>query len=106
MITVIVNFPVSKGTTLQSITEAFNSTAPRYEGLPGLIRKYYLFDAQAGIGGGVYLWEDRTQAETFYDQAWRDRITEKYGATPDIRYFESPVIVDNALERATVEAAE
>ena len=106
MITAIVNFPAPEGATLESITEAFSSTTPRYEGLPGLIRKYYLFDPQTGVGGGVYLWEDRAQAEAFYDQAWRDRLTEKYGVPPDIRFFESPVIIDNALENITVEAAE
>ena len=106
MITAIVNFPAPEGATLASITAAFSSTSPMYEGLPGLIRKYYLFDPDSGIGGGVYLWENRSQAEAFYDETWRTRITEKYGVPPDIRFFESPVIIDNALETVTVEAAE
>ena len=97
MITVIVNFPAPKGATVESMTEAFNTTAPLYDGLPGLIRKCYLFDPETGVGGGAYLWETRAQAEAFYDQAWRDRLTEKYGVPPDIRFCESPVIVDNAL---------
>jgi len=106
MITVIVNFPAPKGATLESITSAFSSTTPRYEGLPGLIRKYYLFDPEASIAGGVYLWESRAQAEAFYDQAWRDRLTEKYGVPPKINFFESPVIIDNVLEKVTLAAAE
>jgi hypothetical protein len=106
MITVIVNFPAPEGATLESITEAFSTTTSRYEGLPGLIRKYYLFDPDSGIGGGAYLWEDRSQAEAFYDEAWRNRLTEKYGVPPKISFFESPVIIDNALETVTVEAAE
>ncbi len=106
MITVTVNFPTPEGATLESITEAFRSTTPRYEGLPGLIRKYYLFDPELGVGGGVYLWEDRAQAEAFYNNAWRARLTEKYGVPPKISFFESPVIIDNALKTVTVEAAE
>ena len=106
MITVIVNFPAPGGATLESITEAFRSTTPRYEGLPGLIRKYYLFDAEADVGGGVYLWEDRAQAEAFYDDAWRARLTAKYGVPPMISFFESPIIIDNALECVTAAAAE
>jgi hypothetical protein len=106
MITAIVNFPLRHGTTFESATEAFNSTAPNYEGLPGLVRKYYLYDAEAGIGGGVYLWESRAQAEVFYDEAWRARIAEKYGAEPKITFFESPVIVDNAGAGAKADAAE
>ena len=54
MITVTVNFPTPEGATLESITEAFRSTTPRYEGLPGLIRKYYLFDPASGVGGREY----------------------------------------------------
>ncbi len=55
MITVTVNFPAPEGVTLEIITEAFRSTTPRYEGLPGLIRKYYLFDPESGIaGGGIF----------------------------------------------------
>ena len=106
MITVIVKFPAPKGATLESITEAFRSTTPRYEGLPGLIRKYYLFDPKSGVGGGAYLWENRAQAEAFYDNAWCARLTEKYGVPPKINFFESPVIIDNALQTVTVEAAE
>ncbi len=106
MITVTVNFPAPEGATLESITEAFRSTTPQYEGLPGLIRKYYLFDPESGAAGGVYLWEDRAQAEAFYNDAWRARLTEKYSAPPVINFFESPVIIDNALETVTVEAAE
>jgi hypothetical protein len=106
MITVIVNFPAPVGATLESITEAFSTTTPRYEGLPGLIRKYYLFDPETGVGGGAYLWEDRAQAEAFYDEAWRTRLTEKYGVPPKISFFESPVIIDNALKTVTVEATE
>jgi len=82
------------------------STTPRYEGLPGLIRKYYLFDPESGVGGGAYLWENRAQAETFYNDAWRARLTEKYGVQPKIDFFESPVIIDNALETVTAEGAE
>ncbi len=106
MITVTVIFPTPEGATLKNITEAFRSTTPRYEGLPGLIRKYYLFDPELGVGGGVYLWEDRAQAEAFYNNAWRARLTEKYGVPPKISFFESPVIIDNALKTVTVEAAE
>ena len=106
MITVIVNFPAPKDATLESITEAFSSTTPRYEGLPGLIRKYYLFEPAAGIGGGVYLWEDRAQAEAFYNAEWRDRLEANYGVPPKICFFESPVIIDNALNKVTVDAAE
>ena len=106
MITVIVRFSAPEGATLDTVAEAFQSTAPRYQGLPGLIRKYYLFDAEAGTGGGVYLWESRQQAEAFYNAEWRNRLAEKYGSPPEISFFDTPVIVDNARDEVIVSAAE
>lgn len=103
MITVIVNFPAPEGATVESMRDAFASTTPRYEKLPGLIRKYYLFDADASVGGGVYLWQDRAQAEAFYNAEWRERLAQKYGVSPKITFFESPVIIDNDLDKVTID---
>ena len=103
MITVIVNFPAPEGATVESMRDAFASTTPRYEKLPGLIRKYYLFDADASVGGGVYLWQHRAQAEAFYNAEWRERLAQKYGVSPKITFFESPVIIDNDLDKVTID---
>ena len=98
MITALVQFPLKDGTTLEKAREAYEGSAPKYRGLPGLARKYYLFDAASGIGGGCYLWESREAAESFYDDAWKRYMTERYGTEPRITYFETPVIVDNTME--------
>jgi len=105
MIAAIVRFSAPEGVSLDIIAEAFRSTTTRYQGLPGLIRKYYLFDADAGTGGGVYLWESRQQAEAFYNAEWRNRLAEKYGSPPEISFFDTPVIVDNARDEVIVSAA-
>ena len=60
-----------------------------------MVRKYYLF-GQGQVGGGVYLWESREAADKMYTNAWKKMITERYGAPPDVTYYETPVIVDNA----------
>ena len=98
MITAIVQFPLKEGTTLDAARAAYEGSAPKYRGLAGLVRKYYLFDAAAGTGGGCYLWESREAAEAFHDDAWKRFITDRYGAEPRISYFETPVIVDNEVE--------
>jgi hypothetical protein len=95
MITAIVQFRLPPGTTREAAAAIFRSTAPRYVGLGGLVRKYYLF-GDDGTAGGVYLWETRAEAEAAYGPDWRRLVTEKYGAPPEIRFFDSPVIVDNA----------
>lgn len=97
MITAIVRFPLARGTTLKQAREAYEGSAPKYRGLAGLVRKYYLFDPAAGVGGGCYLWESREAAESFYDDAWKRFIADRYGAAPEITIFETPVIVDNTL---------
>jgi hypothetical protein len=104
MITAIVRFKLAPGTTLQTAAELFKGSAAKYQNLPGLVRKYYLFGE--GQGGGVYLWKSRADAERVYTAEWRKMIADRYGAEPDIQFFESPVIVDNANQEVLVEAAE
>jgi hypothetical protein len=104
MITAIVRFKLKPGTTLEAATDAFIGSAPRYRNLPGLVRKYYLF--REGQGGGVYLWKSRADADRVYTAEWRRMILERYGAEPEIAFFESPIIVDNTNSDKSVEAAE
>jgi hypothetical protein len=75
-------------------------------GLAGLVRKYYLFDAESRTGGGCYLWESREAAERVYNAEWRQMITDRYGAPPEISFFETPVVVDNSLGKTILDAAE
>ena len=67
--------------------------------MKGLVRKYYLFDEQSRIGGGVYLWKSRADADAVYTAQWKAYIAERYGAPPDIRYFETAVVVDNESDK-------
>lgn len=104
MITAIVRFKLPSTFDRNEITQLFKGSVPKYQNLPGLIRKYYLFDEQ-GIGGGVYLWENRAAAERVYTEEWRKMIADRYGAEPDILFFDTPVIVDNASKEVTADAA-
>ena len=40
-----------------------------------------------------------------YTAEWKKMITERYGTAPEITFFETPVIVDNAADSATHKAA-
>ena len=60
MITAIVRFPFTPGTTLDDAKALFEGSAPRYRAAPGLVRKYYL-SGEDGSVGGVYLWESRVR---------------------------------------------
>jgi hypothetical protein len=96
MITAIVQFGLPKPVSLAEAAQMFESTAPRYQGLPGLVRKYYLRAEDGRTAGGVYLWQSRAQAEQVYNAEWRERVTKLYGNAPQVTYFDTPVIVDNA----------
>jgi hypothetical protein len=103
MITAIVRFRLPPDTTLTAATEMYRNSVPKYQAVPGLVRKYYLF--ADGYGGGVYLWRSRAEADQLYSPEWRRSIAERFGEPPEIAFYDSPVIVDNASREVQVDAA-
>jgi hypothetical protein len=97
MITTLVQFKLPQPITLEKARDVFSGTAPKYREIPGLIRKYYVLSSDGGTAGGVYLWKSREDAERLYTDEWKTFIRDKYGAEPVVIYFESPVVVDNAV---------
>ena len=99
MITAIVQFKVPADATREQVFANMQKAAPRFQGMPGLIRKNFLFDKARGIGGGVYTWESREAAEKVYAEGgpWRTSIRTNYGVDPEITMYETPVIVDNTV---------
>lgn len=97
MIATVVQFQMSTPISLEEATRRFESSAPKYQNLPGLIRKYYIRSEDGRAAGGIYLWRSRQAAEKVYSGEWRARVEKLYGAKPIITWFDSPVIVDNLL---------
>jgi hypothetical protein len=97
MVTVIVQFQLPKPLTQKEAMSLFMSSAPKYQQVQGLERKYYLLSEDGTRAGGVYLFKSRRDAERLYTDAWKRYIMGKYGGEPSIVYYESPVIVDNAV---------
>ncbi|HMK34660.1 MAG TPA: YdhR family protein [Desulfomonilaceae bacterium] len=97
MITALVQFKLPQPVTREKAQEVFLTTAPKYRGVQGLIRKYYLLSEDGKTGGGVYLWRSREDAELVYTDDWKKFIAEKYGAEPTVSYFATPVVVDNLI---------
>ncbi|MEJ2379172.1 MAG: YdhR family protein [Pseudolabrys sp.] len=79
--------------------------APKYKNLAGLVRKYYLRSEDGRRAGGVYLWESKAAAEAVYNGEWKARVKELYGSEPEIAWFDTPVIVDNAAGGEITKAA-
>jgi hypothetical protein len=95
MITAIVTFKLPQSITLDDARKIFLSTAPKYLGVTGLIRKYYLLSQDGGSVGGIYLWNSKEEADEMYTESWRTFVREKYGTEPSVTYMDSPVVVDN-----------
>ncbi|THT99661.1 monooxygenase [Lampropedia puyangensis] len=95
MITTITTFVLPKPIALQEAKAIFLSTAPKYQAVPGLLRKCYVLSEDGQTAGGVYLWQRREDAEAMYTDAWRAFVREKYQTEPQVVYFNTPVLVDN-----------
>ena len=94
MIVAIVRFSLPQAASLADATAAYEASAPNYRHVDGLRRKHYLWGEDGRVGGGVYLWDSRAQAEALYDAAWSERLAARYGASPTVEFFESPVTVE------------
>ncbi len=105
MIVAIVTFHLPQPTTLAEITKTFQSTAPKYRGMQGLLRKNYWMSEDGRRAGGIYVWQSRADADRLYTAEWKAFVQGKYGAPPDIEYLHSPVMVDNCADTITVAAA-
>lgn len=96
MIVTIVTFQLQKPARLAEITKTFQATAPKYQGVHGLLRKNYFMSEDGQRAGGIYVWESRADAERMYTPEWAKFVEGKYGTPPRIEYLHSPVMVDNS----------
>jgi Putative mono-oxygenase ydhR len=94
MIVAVVRFSLPTPMTVDEAAAVFEASAPSYQNIPGLHRKHYLLAEDGHTAGGVYLWESRADADALYDDAWRAKLTARYGAPPSVELFHSPVTVD------------
>jgi hypothetical protein len=101
MITVIAEFKLPQPISIIQARDIFLSTAPKYQGMPGLIRKYYFLAPEGDRAGGIYLWQSREAAERLYNEEWKAFVLGKYGSAPTLTYLETPVVVDNVLNEIT-----
>ena len=95
MITAITQFKLQKSITREEARSIFEGTAPKYQDVPSLFRKYYCLSEDGTTVCGVYLWKSRAEAEAMYTESWMDFVREKYGSSPTVTYFDTPVVVDN-----------
>ena len=104
MIVTIVTFQLPKPSTLAEITKTFQATAPKYQGIPGLLRKNYWLSEDGQRAGGIYVWASRADADRVYTADWKKLVEDRYGTPPFIEYLHAPVMVDNREGSVSVAA--
>jgi hypothetical protein len=90
----LVAVPVPPGLSRAQLETLFEASVPQYRAIPGLVRKHYTLGAD-GRAGGIYLWKDRASAEAWYSDAWRAEVVKRWGAAPQLSWFDVPLTVDN-----------
>jgi hypothetical protein len=95
VITAITTYRLPKPMTREEARRLFLSTAPRYQDIADLYRKYYYLSQEGKTLGGVYLFSSRAEAEVMFNDSWRTFMRDKYETDPSVDYFDCPVVVDN-----------
>lgn len=98
MITELVLFDLPAGISREQVVAGMRATADAWRANTELVRKNYLYDAANSKAGGAYLWPSIEAAQRGHNAEWCARIKTMYGSEPVIRYFETPLIVDNAQD--------
>jgi hypothetical protein len=104
MHTVMWTFQVPQGTTRQDLVNTINASAHTYQGIPGLIRKYYGIAEDGRTIVGIYLWNAKQDADRFYTPQWVAMVTERWKAAPMKQEWSTPMVVESA-EKRLVKAA-
>lgn len=104
MITEIVTFGIKDGLQRSDVVALYEKSVPTWKENKDLVHKSFLYDQEHGIGGGVYLWKSIDAAQVAHGSAFQDRIRDVFGSSPEFKYFESPVVINN-YARAEVEPA-
>ncbi len=102
MHTVMWTYKLPVGTSKGQLIETINATAHNYEGIPGLIRKYYGITPDGRSLVGIYLWKSVAAANAFHTADWVAMATKRWTVTPQRQEWETPMVVESAERRLVV----
>ena len=99
MHTVMWTFKLPSGITKAHAVDVIKATAAGYQGVPGLIRKYYGLTEDCASLVGIYLWENKEAAAKLYTPDWIAMVTKRWGAPALRQEWETPLVVESAERR-------
>lgn len=95
MIAEIVLTAFTKKMARDEVLAAFERTVDNWTSTPDLAWKVYLFDEESRVVGGIYLWKERSAPSLLHGKEFMDRAQSVFGATPIVRTFDAPIVIDN-----------
>jgi len=103
MIFALVTFTPTRNEALPAATrlELYERTAPKYQKIPGLLRKYYIGEP-GKRAGGAYEFETMAAAKGYFTPEWEKFMTDTYGTDLRVEYFDAPCVVDNTQGTITI----
>ena len=63
------------------------------------MRKSCIYDADAGLGGGVYHWQSVAAADEWHGADWHQLVRDLYGSDSVARRFEVLIVADNEQDK-------
>lgn len=91
-VAVIVSIATPPGVTDAYLKAEFDKAVPRYQAIPGLIRKYFTIEPKRF--GGIYYWSSKAAAQAWFNNAWVARAKATYGSDPIVTYYDVPLAID------------
>jgi heme-degrading monooxygenase HmoA len=89
----------------ERLVQEFAASLPVYRQVPGLMRKYFII-TDDGKFGGVYLWDSQASAQAWFNDAWRVRVRQTYGADANLEWFDVPILLPSQLVENLGKAAQ
>jgi hypothetical protein len=72
----------------------YHRSAAKWLTNPGLVEKFYFFDAAQCVGGGGYYWGSREAAARWHGEEYRAVVHSLYGSEPRIQIMDALIHVD------------
>ena len=101
MFTVLVEYKLPVPVAREVMLEEFRAAEAMFRDVPGLVRKYFCYDAESHTGHSVYLWEDEQSARAFFDRRFTKSMLEKFDAVPQLAFLDTLLVVDNEQHKVT-----
>lgn len=95
MITEIAHFDLPRGISRDEVLAKYRQTAPAWSKNDDLVQKYYFFDEERNLGGGVYIWKTMEAAQRWHGDEYKARIKSLYGSEVRMTYYDTLLVVDN-----------